>query len=221
MYELLLSLMNSTQFWLAVSFCWIMIVFFPFIFRVLKKATQESSKNILDLQLEALNLRKNAKKKLEQNRQLSQNKQNIRKSVLKRALADMEQLKKDTESDIKDALKHKEDEIALKKMILKENLGINLKNKLIDFFESRVKEEAILISKNELHLERILTSLDENKLLLKEQSRLLENKNKENKKYIDELLLHETLILMQENGKTKKIADDSIELVLKALKEFK
>ena len=133
----------------------------------------------------------------------------------------MEQLKKDTESDIKDALKHKEDEIALKKMILKENLGINLKNKLIDFFESRVKEEAILISKNELHLERILTSLDENKLLLKEQSRLLENKNKENKKYIDELLLHETLILMQENGKTKKIADDSIELVLKALKEFK
>lgn len=218
MYELLLSLMNSTQFWLAISFCWIVIIFVPFVFRLLKKATQESSKNILDLQLEALNLRKNAQKKLDQNKQLSQNKQNIRKSVLKRALADMEQLKKDTESDIKDALKHKEEELALKKMILKENLGINLKNNLIDFFESKVKEHTVLISKNELHLERLLTSLEENKLLLKEQSRLLENVNKENKKYIDELLLQETLNILHERGKTKKISDETIELVLKALK---
>lgn len=221
MQELLLKLINSTQFWLAVSFVWVFIVFFPFILRLLKKTTQESVKNILDSQFIATNLRKSAQKKLEQNKQLSQNKQNIRKSVLKKALADMDVLKKDTDNEIKDALKHKEDELSLKKQILKENLGIKLKKNLIDSFENKIKEHLGLNIKNELHLERLLKAIDENKTMLKEQTLLLRNKNRVSKNYLDEVLLHETLLLMQENGKTKKISDDSIELVLKALKEFK
>ena len=132
------DLLTSTHFWLAVAFLVVVIFACRPVARLIKKAGMDRAAEIRAEQERATGERKEAQRRLDQVQALISNQQNIRKSVLKRALGEADAMTQDFQERLKTQIRLKEEEAEGLMAQQKERMVHLLKNKAYQAFSQQI-----------------------------------------------------------------------------------
>ena len=173
------ELLTSTHFWLAVAFMGVVLVSVRPVGRLIKKAGAQRAAQIRQEQEEAISHKKEAMKRLEQIKALTTNKENIRKSILKRALVDVEAMTQDFKERLKVQLRKREEETVQLMANYKDRSISVLRSKIYQAFAQKLMEQTLTMTDAEM--DAFFENMDVHALILKEayHDNPIEEKNQE------------------------------------------